>query len=230
MPWVYDAQGIFRVIYMKKKMDVKKLVLLAMLSALSFVAVATIRIPVVEFLKYEPKDVIITIGGFLFGPPSAAIISILVGLVEMLTISDTGPIGCLMNILSSCSFACTAAIIYKKRHTHAGALWGLLSGTVLTVGIMLLWNWLITPLYLGYPRQAVEQMLVPVFLPFNLLKGGINSSLVMLLYKPLTNALRKARLLPPASAPSKSRIGVIVLALAVLATCTLFILALQGII
>ena len=215
---------------MKKTINVKKLVLLAMLSALSFVAVATIRIPVVSFLKYEPKDVIITVGGFLFGPLSAAIISILVGLVEMLTISETGPIGCLMNILSSCSFACTAAIIYKKRHTHAGALWGLLAGTVLTVIIMLLWNWLITPLYMGYPRQAVEQMLIPVFLPFNLLKGSINSSLVMLLYKPLTYALRKARLLPPASAPSKSRIGVIILALAVLATCTLFILALQGII
>ena len=215
---------------MKKTINVKKLVLLAMLSALSFVAVATVRIPVVSFLKYEPKDVIITVGGFLFGPLSAAIISILVGLVEMLTISETGPIGCLMNILSSCSFACTAAIIYKKRHTHAGALWGLLAGTVLTVIIMLLWNWLITPLYMGYPRQAVEQMLIPVFLPFNLLKGSINSSLVMLLYKPLTYALRKARLLPPASAPSKSKIGVIILALAVLATCTLFILALQGLI
>jgi riboflavin transporter FmnP len=70
--------------------------------------VALVRIPVVLFLKYEPKDVVITIGGFLLGPMASLIISALVSLIEMFTISDTGPIGCLMNLLSTCSFACTA--------------------------------------------------------------------------------------------------------------------------
>ena len=84
-----------------KRLNTKKLVLLAMLAAAAFMLVATIRIPVVLFLSYEPKDVIITIGGFLLGPMSAFVISFVVALVEMVTISTTGPIGCLMNLLSS---------------------------------------------------------------------------------------------------------------------------------
>ena len=83
----------------------------AMLCAVAYIAMALIRIPVVLFLKYEPKDVIIAIGGFLMGPFVSLTISTAVALVEMVTVSDTGPIGCVMNILSSCSFACTAALI-----------------------------------------------------------------------------------------------------------------------
>ena len=102
---------------MKKKLfSVKEMVLIAMLAAIAYVVVAFIRIPVVLFLKYEPKDVIITIGGFLLGPLAAFVTSLVVSLVEMVSISDTGPIGALMNLLSTCSFACTAALFYKKRH------------------------------------------------------------------------------------------------------------------
>ena len=43
-------------------------VLMAMLSALAYLIMSLVRIPVVLFLKYEPKDVIITVGGFLMGP------------------------------------------------------------------------------------------------------------------------------------------------------------------
>lgn len=68
----------------------RKLTMLGMLGALAFLAVALIRIPVVQFLKYEPKDVVITIGGFIFGPLEAALLSVVVSLVEMVTISDTG--------------------------------------------------------------------------------------------------------------------------------------------
>ena len=91
------------------KLDTKKLTILAMLSALAFLAVFLIRIPAVAFLSYEPKDVIFAIGGFMFGPLSVAAMSAIVSLIEMVTISSTGIIGCVMNILSSCSFACTAA-------------------------------------------------------------------------------------------------------------------------
>ena len=42
----------------------KKLTMVAMLCAVAYVVVVVVRIPVVLFLKYEPKDVVITIGGF----------------------------------------------------------------------------------------------------------------------------------------------------------------------
>jgi len=214
---------------MKKKSSAKKIVLIGMLAAIAYIMVFLIRIPVVVFLKYEPKDVIITIGGFLMGPLAAFFISLTVSLVEMLTISDTGPIGALMNLLSSCAFACTAALIYKRRHTLGGAVLGLGVASVVTVVVMLLWNWLITPLYMGQPREAVEALLLPAFLPFNLLKVGLNSALVLLLYKPLVSALRKTRLADtPAAKPGSSKIGIYLLGAGLLATCILLLLVLKG--
>ena len=188
-----------------KKTNVRQMTMTAVLAALAFAAVALIRIPVVMFLSYEPKDVVITIGGFLFGPLTAFVISVLVSFVEMITISSTGWIGLIMNILSTCCFSCLAAYIYKKKKTLTGAVTGLLSGCVLMTAAMLLWNYLITPLYMGYPREAVAAMLLPVFLPFNLIKGGINGVLILLLYKPLVTALRRAHVLKRRRAKPKPK-------------------------
>lgn len=211
------------------KLSVKKMVLMAMLAAAAYVIVALIRIPVVLFLKYEPKDVVITIGGFLLGPMAAFIISGVVSLLEMVTISETGPIGCLMNLISTCSFACVAAFIYKKQHTLKGAMLGLGAGSVAMVLIMLLWNWLITPLYMGVARSAVEGLLLPAFLPFNLLKAGLNTALTLGLYKPLVNALRRAGLVPSSSEkPGSCKKGIFLLAGALLITCILLLLVVQG--
>lgn len=213
-----------------KRLNTKKLVLLAMLAAAAFMLVATIRIPAVLFLSYEPKDVIITIGGFLLGPMSAFVISFVVALVEMVTISTTGPIGCLMNLLSSACFSCTAAYIYKKKRSIVGAVLGLSMGSVAMIAVMLLWNWLITPLYMGVSRSAVVPMLIPAFLPFNALKAGLNSALTLLIYKPLVSALRKTGLIPKAEAKSASaKWGVYLLGAGLLLTCMLLLLVLRGI-
>ena len=220
----------FEVIVMRNRSEsLRRMVLLAMLAAVSYMIVSFVRIPVVLFLKYEPKDVVITIGGFLFGPMASFLVSLVVSLLEMVTISETGPIGCLMNLLSTCSFACTAALIYKKRHNIRGAVLGLLLGSAFMVVAMLLWNWLVTPLYMGVPRKEVEAMLIPAFLPFNLLKAGLNSALTLGLYKPLTSALRKTKLLPEAPVRSGSaKPGIYVFAAVLLTTCILFLLVLQG--
>ena len=214
------------------KMNVKKMVLMAMLSAVAYLLVCLIHIPVIPilpFLQYEPKDVVITIGGFLLGPMTAFICSLVVSLVEMVTISTTGPIGCIMNLLSTCSFACVAALIYKKRHSINGAVVGLLAGSVAMVVMMLLWNWLITPMYMGYPREAVEALLIPGFLPFNLLKAGFNTALTLMLYKPLVSALRRTGLVSASSAPKRqSKIGIYLVGAVLLATCILLLLVLQG--
>lgn len=214
---------------MKKRFSVKKLVLLAMLAAMAYVIVSLVRIPVVLFLKYEPKDVVITIGGFLLGPMAAFITSLVVSLLEMLTISETGPIGCLMNLISTCAFSCTAAFIYKRKHTLSGAVSGLAVGGVFMVILMLLWNWLITPLYMGVERSVVEGMLLPAFLPFNTLKAGLNSALILLLYKPLVTGLRKTGLVDTGSSQSgSSKISIYLLGAGLLATCIVLLLVLQG--
>ena len=217
----------------RKKLTTKELTTLAMLTAIAYALVATIRIPIVLFLKYEPKDVVITIGGFLMGPMASLVSTAVVALIEMFTISDTGIIGCIMNFLSTCSFAIPAALVYKRRHTMRGAIVGLIVGTVVMVCTMLLWNYLITPLYMtGTSRSDIAGMLMPVFLPFNLLKAGLNSSFILLLYKPLVVSLRKAGLIPSAGIPGKgsTKSGVMLFAGLLLITCILFVLVLRGII
>jgi len=184
---------------------------------------------VVLFLSYEPKDVVITIGGLILGPMASLIVSLLVSLLEMVSISQTGPVGCIMNFLSSCSFACTAALVYKKRHTLSGAVLGLLLGSAAMVTVMLLWNWLITPLYMGVQREEVEVMLIPMFLPFNLLKAGLNSALTLGLYKPLVTVLRRIGMVEsgPGNTGS-SRSGIYLLSALLLITCILLLLVFQG--
>jgi len=176
--------------------QLKKMTALAMMSAIAFLVVAVIRIPVILFLKYEPKDVIIMLGGFIFGPTSAFVISLVSSVVEMIAVSETGILGCIMNIISSCSFACTAAFIYKRKKNLVSAISGMTIGYVFMVICMLAWNYLITPIYMGYPREAVAELLIPVFLPFNLVKGALNIGITMLLYKPIIITLRRLNLIP----------------------------------
>ena len=174
---------------------------------------------------------IITLGGLIWGPFTAFIVSVIVSFIEMFSVSDTGIIGCVMNILSTCAFACTASIIYKKKHSLAGATTGLLAGCLVMTSVMLIWNYLITPFYMGYPREAVAELLLPAFLPFNLIKSGLNAAFTFLLYKPVITALRKSGYLSASGqSPRRRHTGMILFSVTVAVTCILLILSMNGII
>lgn len=173
----------------------KKLAAVGMLCAFAYAATVIGRVPLVLFLKYDPKDIIIAISGLIFGPLTSFSVALIVSLAEMFTISENGILGFLMNVISSCSFACTAALVYKRKNKLSGAVIGLLCGWCCMVSAMLLWNYLITPIYMGCPREAVVELLIPAFLPFNLIKGGLNAAITMILYKPIVTALRRACLI-----------------------------------
>lgn len=218
-----------------KKYDTKRLVTLAMMAAIAYAVVVLIGIHPMSgasFLKYEPKDVILAITGFLFGPLDALIVTLIVSFIEMVTIPATGPIGLLMNVISSASFVCVAAAIYHKNRTLKSALIGLGIGVMLMTVVMLLWNYLITPIYMGVPRSKVAEMLMPVFLPFNLVKGALNAGITLLLYKPVVQSLRKAKLVPAGSGKGtgnkKTSVYVMAFALFIIVTSVLVFLALSG--
>ena len=154
-----------------------------------------IPISFTDFLRYDPKDAIIVIAGFALGPVSALVISVIVALLELVTISTTGIVGFFMNVISSAAFACVASLIYKKMKSINGAVIGLALSSALTVVLMILWNYIVTPVYMGVPREVVASMLLPVFLPFNVIKCGLNSALVMLIYKPCVEAMRRVGLM-----------------------------------
>ena len=190
------------------KENVKKITTIGMLCAIAFVAklVSSVIPTVSGFLSFDLKDVIIVIAGFMMGPMAAAVVTLVVSLIEMFTVSSTGLIGLIMNILSSCSFACTAALVYQKHRNLKGAIIGLGCGVIV--------------------------MLVPVFLPFNLVKGGINAALTMLIYKPVVTALRKAHLLKEneESSGHRTRIGVVIVSVVLFVTFILLALVLAKVI
>lgn len=220
----------------RSRMDIRTITSLGMLTAIAYVVMLLSKaLPQVSgFLQLDVKDTVICIGGFVFGPLAAAIISIVVPLVEMLTASDTGPIGMIMNVLATASFCCTAAFVYKKMHTKKGAVIGLTLGVIALTAVMLLWNYLITPLYMtNFSRGDIAAMLPTIFLPFNLVKGGLNMALILVLYKPVVTALRRAKLVPESQSvlqsSGKVNAGFVLFALALLATFVLLALVLMGI-
>ena len=89
-------------------------------------------------------------------------------------------------------------MIYKYKKTIFGAILGLITASVATMGVMTLANILITPYYLeiamGMPLSAakdtVKTLLPTTIIPFNIVKSILNAGLTMLLYKPLSKVLK----------------------------------------
>lgn len=213
----------------------RQLTVMAALVAMAFI-VSLFRIPVVLFLELELKDVLLVISGFVFSPIVGIICSVTTAIIEFLLnagSNDTQFFGLMMNIVSSCLFVGTSSIIYHRHRTLTSAIIALICGAIVMTGGNLLWDYFIIPLYMkGVTREVVAPMLLSAFLPFNLLKGALNAVLTMLLYKPLTSALRSAKLLPSTSKSTnaKNLLPVTIISLLLLIALSLTLLAWKGII
>lgn len=174
--------------------NTRKFVTMGLLVALGYVSLFFIRIPIIpsaSFLRFDIKDVFISIGGLLFGPLYAFAGAIVVSLLQMLSVSEYGIVGLIMNIISVSSFVIPQSIIYFKKKNSTGLICGLIIGSVSMVVAMLLWNYLITPMYMGVTRDVVSKMIIPVFLPFNLIKSIINSVIIFVIFAPVKKKLFK---------------------------------------
>lgn len=213
----------------------RKITIIGVLTALCLISVALVRVPIVMFLKYEPKDVIITIGGLIFGPAVSFLTSFLSSFLEMFILSDTGVLGSIMNVLASVCFACPAVIIYRKGRSMKSAILGLLTGAIIMTVVMLLWNYIITPIFLKVPREEVVKLLVPAILPFNMIKSGLNAGFILLLYNPVVTALRKRNLVDPSSSTKEEKqrlinLSTLVIASIVIASSVLLVMVLRNMI
>ena len=168
-------------------------------------------------------------GGFIFGPMSALVMSVICSVLEILFRGGT-IIDVMMNVFSTGMFACTAAFLYKKNHSRRGAVMGLLLGTLLSTGSMLLWNYIITPIYFSIPRSEVVKLLLPGILPFNLLKNGLNACITFVFYKGVVKTLRKANLIESNQHETELNVGLILFALFIGASMVGIILAMQQVI
>lgn len=179
-----------------KKYNIRRYVILAMFAVLAYASLFALRISGIGgFLTFDVKDAVITVCAMLFGPVAGVVIALLVSLLEMITVSGTGPWGFLMNFVGSAVFAAVGSTIYcyapKLKKTLSGAIVGLMSSVLAMTLCMLVMNLLVTPIYFGISVDSVKEMLLPLLLPFNLIKATLNAAIVLVLYKPLSTALKK---------------------------------------
>ena len=179
----------------KRKVDVRKMALLAVFTAIAYAVTFVFRINV-GFLTFDAKDSIVCITAMIFDPVSGIVVSLLVATIEQLTVGDTGFWGWLMDFASTATFAFVAGAIYRKHRNVVGVVISLVSAAIATVAIMILCNLLITPIYMKVELGQVIALIPTLLLPFNIAKVVLNAGLVLALYKPLINALRSAKLLP----------------------------------
>lgn len=174
--------------------DVNKMVKLAMLAALGVLLMMLVRFPIIPsapFLEYEPGDVPALIGAFVFGPGAGLIITVVISLVQALTVSaGSGWIGALMHLIATGTMVLVAGFIYKKTHTFKGAILSLVAGSLCMTLIMIPLNLIFTTMFLNVPFQAVKAMILPAIVPFNLIKTGANSVITVLVYKSAAKVLR----------------------------------------
>jgi len=197
---------------MEKKITTKKIAIIGIFGALSAVLLI-FNFPVFfapTFYKIDFADVPALIGGFALGPLTAISIE---GIKILLNIimeggSQTAFIGELSNLLMSVSFVGIAVYIYKKEHTKKGALRALIIGTIALAIIGTIINYfLIIPAYtkfMNIPLDTIIEMgakIIPIIdsklklvllctLPFNLVKGLLQSIVTFVLYKRISPLLK----------------------------------------
>lgn len=167
----------------------KQMVTMALMCAigviLSFVEFPLL--PGVTWLKFDASNMPAMVVGFGFGPGAGVAVGIVIAIIHGLLMADFT--GALMNILTVTCFVLPAAIMYSKKRTYPIAIAGLvLSIITATIGAIV-GNLIVTPMWLGVPLDAVIAMIIPILIPFNLVKGLINAVLTLIIYKSISNLI-----------------------------------------
>ena len=182
---------------MKERNKTKKIVTLGMLCASSIVLMMTVRFPIfpsAAFLEYEPMDIPLLIAGFHFGPLAGFMTVVVSSLIQALTVSAGigGWVGAIMHIISSGTLVVVSSLIYRKNKTISQAIIALMAGVLAMTMVMVPANLVMTTKFYGVPFETVSAMILPVIVPFNLIKAGVNSVLAFFVYKPVSNFIYKS--------------------------------------
>lgn len=174
---------------------IKKLTTMGILIAISIILIISplrFPFPAAPFLEYDAGDIPILIGGFIYGPVAGIVLTTVTSIVQAVTVSSgSGWIGCIMHIFATSALVGIAAAIYTRKKTLKRAIIGLICGTIAMTAIMILLNLIMDPLFYGMPIDTVKKLIVPALLPFNLMKAGINSVIVLLVYKSVGKLLTR---------------------------------------
>lgn len=176
----------------KKKSNTRAIAIIAVFTAIS-ATLSYIEIPLMPaapWLKYDPSGVISLVVSLVFGPISGALVAILSWIPRLLT----NPIGATMNIVAAISMVIPAGYLYQRSKTIGSAVSGMALGICCSVTVSIVLNFIATPLYYGGTPADVLKMILPVLIPFNLIKLFINCGITLLVYKTVSNMVHKRKL------------------------------------
>ncbi|MGL5041615.1 MAG: ECF transporter S component [Culicoidibacterales bacterium] len=176
---------------------IQKMTYIALFSTLAFIA-TLFEFPIPffpPFLKIDISDIFIFISAFIVGPAGMITVIIIKSILHwLLRGSEIGvPIGQLTSIISSLSFCLPAYYLYQTKKYQL--LPSLISGSLVMTTIMFIANfYVITPFYFMLADMPLPQPFFPymlIYLPFNLVKSGLLSLLIIITLPHILPFLKK---------------------------------------
>ncbi len=214
-----------------KKENIKKAVITGAFATIAFILTFLFRFKV-NFLTFDFKDAILAMVSLMYGPLYGIGAVAVVAFLEFLSVSDTGIYGLIMNFISSGTFVLIFGIVYKYKRTFKGAILSVILSVIGVTSVMMLANYFITPYYMGVSRNDIAALIPTLILPFNLAKSIINSTTTLILYKPVTNALKRMGIIKKSENPvhkyNKKSLLLFVISAIVFILAILFVLLYLG--
>ena len=169
----------------------QKIALCALMSAASALFTLMLEFPImpgIAWLKYDPSVVVALLGGVLFGPGMAVALSVIPYLVHFAT--ATGIFGAIMASVACGSFCIPASLIYSKFPHAKGLVGAIILSSIICLACCIAANLLVTPLYTKAPLEAVFALILPLLLPFNIIKLVLNILIFAVIFKPAKRICR----------------------------------------
>lgn len=144
-------------------------------------------LPGVPWLKYDASAMPAIVSGFAYGPAAGACVGMVGAVIHGLLFADAS--GAVMNILVVVAIVVPASAIFQRHPSFASQILGLVVGCLAMVAAAILGNLVITPAWLGVPLDAVIAMILPILLPFNVLKAALNAVLSVIVFKAVSRMM-----------------------------------------
>ena len=190
---------------LKQRFSAKRIALMGVFVALSY-AVSFLEVPLplfgAEFLKLDFGNVFIVLIAFLLGPMEGVLVCLLKESLRCIGSSSLCA-GELANFIITSSYLLLPSILYQYRRKLTTVIWTLCLSCLIATGMALLANYvLIFPAYAKLMGGTIFGLTVAEafsafwlgILVFNLIKTSVVGLVTALLYKRLSNFLKKLKI------------------------------------
>ncbi len=189
------------------KVDIWKLTMTAMLSAIAFILMfLEVSVPIMPpFIKLDLSELPALLGAFAMGPVSGVMICLVKNLLHLF-MTSTGGVGELSNFILGACFVLPAGLIYQKWKGKKSAIFGATVGAVLMAVVSIISNYYIVyPFYYNFMAKEaileayqailpnvtnVLECLIVFNAPFTLVKGLLSVVITTFIYKHISPFLK----------------------------------------